>query len=119
MSEYELMWLDQDLNSTEKSCIVFVHQRLDEKEDNKNYCVSNAAAVRSVLEDSEKVSLVVQGHDHRGDLHSINEIVYYTLPGAIEGSGLENNRFAILEINKNMEMNLTGCRKTESEVFTK
>lgn len=116
--EDQLTWLKRDLKSTKKPAVVFVHQRLDEKEDNKNYCVGNAGAVRSVLEDTGKVALVVQGHDHRGDLNSINGIVYYTLPGAIEGSGLENNSFAILEIDPSMKMNLIGFRKTISKVFT-
>lgn len=117
--EDQLRWLQKDLKSTKKPTVVFVHQRLDEKENNQNYCVSNSSAVRTILEDSEKVALVVQGHDHRGDTHSINDIVYYTMQGAIEGGGLENNSFAILEIDPAMKMNLIGFRKIESEVFTK
>lgn len=112
--EEQLGWLERDLNKTNKPTIVFIHQRLDEKEGNQNYCVSNAAMVRSVLDKSKKVNLVLQGHYHPGDMSSINGIVYYTLKAAIEGSGLENNSFAILEINKKMEMNLIGYRKTES-----
>lgn len=114
----QLTWLKKDLENTKKPTIVFVHQRLDEKEGNENYCVSNATMVRSVLEKSKKVNLVLQGHYHLGDMSSINGIVYYTLKAAIEGSGLENNSFAILEINKKLEMNIIGFRKMESTHLT-
>ena len=107
-------WLKNDLNSTRKPTIVFVHQRLDEKEGNENYCVGNAASIRTILENAKNVPLVLQGHYHHGDMSTVNGIVYYTLKAAIEGSGLENNSFAILEINPKLEMNLTGFRKTES-----
>lgn len=113
----QLDWLHQDLNRTKKPVIVFVHQRLDEKEGNASYCVRNAAVVRNILEEAGNVILVIQGHYHPGDMSTINDIVYYTLPAAVEGSGLENNSFAILEIDQELSMNLTGFRKTDSIRF--
>lgn len=114
----QLDWLHQDLSRTQKPTIVFVHQRLDEKEGNASYCVRNAAAVRNILEEAGNVILVIQGHYHPGDMSTINDIVYYTLPAAVEGSGLENNSFAILEIDQELSMNLTGFRKTDSIRFS-
>lgn len=110
----QIDWLEDDLQKSDKPTIVFIHQRLDEKEDNKNYCVSNSAEVRFLLERSEKVLLVVQGHDHKGDLNQINEITYYTMKAAIEGSGMENNSFGILEIDRDARMNIIGYYKTDS-----
>jgi len=110
----QMDWLEKDLNATDKPSIVFVHQRLDEKEGNKNYCVSNSGEVRALLEKSRKVLLVVQGHDHKGDLHQINGITYYTMKAAIEGSGMENNSFGILEIDQDSRMNILGFYKTDS-----
>ncbi|MBY5958684.1 metallophosphoesterase [Membranicola marinus] len=113
----QLEWLRKDLKRTRKPTIVFVHQRLDEKDGNANYCVRNASAVREILEKAENVTLVLQGHYHPGDMSTINGIVYYTLKAAVEGSGLENNSFAILEIDKKLEMNVIGYHKTESRLL--
>lgn len=110
----QLNWLQEDLQRTRKPTIVFVHQRLDEKEGNENYCVGNASAVRNILEQAGNVILVLQGHYHPGDMTTINDIVYYTLEAAVEGSGLENNSFAILEIDQDLEMRMIGFRKAES-----
>lgn len=110
----QLDWLVMDLKRNKKPTILFVHQRLDEKPGNKNYCVGNASEVRRILEATGRVFLVVQGHYHPGDLSTINGIVYYTLQAAVEGSGLENNSFAILEIDSKMHMKVIGFRKTPS-----
>ena len=102
------------MKRTRKPTLVFVHQRLDEKEGNENYCVGNASAVRNILEQAGNVIMVLQGHYHPGDMTTINDIVYYTLEAAVEGSGLENNSFAILEIGQDLEMRMIGFRKAES-----
>ncbi|MDD2380473.1 MAG: metallophosphoesterase [Mariniphaga sp.] len=112
----QLKWLKSDLHDhRDKPAIIFIHQRLDELDGEKDHFVKNAQAVRSILEESGNVILVLQGHDHRGDLNQINHIVYYTLKAAVEGSGLVNNNYAILEINQELEMRITGFRNTESK----
>jgi len=114
----QIEWLKRDLHDNqEKPAIVFIHQRLDDREENKNHFVKNARTIRAILEASGNVILVLQGHDHRGALNMINQIVYYTLKAAVEGSGLANNNYAILEINSDLEMKITGFRKTESQKF--
>ncbi|GAA5222325.1 metallophosphoesterase [Membranihabitans marinus] len=110
----QLLWLEKDLEKTQLPTVVFVHQRLDENESNAAYCVNNSGVVRSVLEKSEKVILVLQGHYHEGDNNKINSITYFTLKAAVEGPGLENNSFAILDINSDLEMVLTGFKKEKS-----
>lgn len=115
--EEQLIWLENDLDSTRNPTVVFIHQKLDEKEGNQNYCVRNAAIVRERLNASGKVLMVLQGHYHPGETTRMGDILYYTLPAAVEGDGMANNHYAILEINSNLEVNLTGYRKTPSVVF--
>ncbi|MGC4007183.1 MAG: metallophosphoesterase [Pirellulales bacterium] len=87
--------------------IVFAHQRLDVKND---YGVKNAEAVRKILEASGRVKAVFQGHSHKNDLKSIAGIPYCTLTAMIEGSGVENNGYAILEITDDA-LSVSGFRK--------
>lgn len=112
--EVQLDWLTKDLAEHTMPTIVFIHQRLDTSWTLQQYCPNNADTVRKILEDSGNVLIVFQGHDHKGDLSLINNIHYYTLKALIEGTGAENNNYAIVEIDKNMLIRITGFRKTES-----
>lgn len=78
----QLDWLAEDLKSTDKPTIVFVHQRMDT---NDHHGIKNAAAVRAVLECSGHVFGVFQGHSHKNDHREINDIHYCTLAAMIEG----------------------------------
>jgi len=104
----QLEWLAADLAKTDHLTIVFVHQRLDGEGD---VFVKNAEEVRTVLENSGKVLAVFQGHDHNGGYRMINGIHYYTLKALVEGSGEENNSYAIGEVRTNGDIAVTGYRK--------
>lgn len=106
----QLDWLKKDLNATEKPTIVFVHQLLD-SEQTVEHIVKNAAAVRLILEESNKVLAVFQGHQHDGGYHEINGIHYYTLKAVVDNSGPENNSYAILEIQANGDLMVKGYRR--------
>ena len=80
----ELQWLEADLKSTEKQVILFAHQRLDVS---NSHGVRNNVAVRKILEASDKVLAVFQGHSHKNDLKEIGGIHYCTLVAMVEGSG--------------------------------
>ncbi len=89
----ELKWLEDELKKA-KTAVVFCHQRLDTKA-RGGHTMRNAAKVREILEKSGKVKSVIMGHDHIGGLDKINGITYYTLRAMIEGSGKEQNSYAV------------------------
>lgn len=107
----ELEWLAADLEASDRPVIVFAHQRLDVSD---NHGVKNNAAVRSILESSGKVLAVFQGHSHQNDLNEIGGIHFCTLVAMVEGSGIENNGYSLLEIEPTGTIHLTGFRKQQS-----
>jgi DNA repair exonuclease SbcCD nuclease subunit len=114
----QLRWLKKDLHENKRPTIVFIHHQLDSAafEDNhKIHCPNNADTVRKILEDSGNVISVFQGHYHAGSLNKINNIYYCTLKAVVEGSGLENNNFAIVEIGEDLMIHIKGFRKTKSQ----
>ncbi|MFK8113071.1 MAG: metallophosphoesterase [Rubripirellula sp.] len=114
--EEELKWLASDLKETDKQVIVFAHQRLDET---KNHSVKNNKAVRDVLESSNKVLAVFQGHSHKNELQQIDGIHYCTLVAMVEGSGAENTGFALLDISSDGTLELNGFGKQANVDFNK
>ncbi|MFT4691584.1 MAG: putative phosphodiesterase [Limisphaerales bacterium] len=104
----ELEWLAADLKSAKTPTIILAHQRLDVTD---NHGVKNAAAVRKILENSQRVRAVFQGHSHQNDHKEINGIHYTTIVAMVEGTGAENNGYAILNILGNGGLSLTGFRK--------
>ncbi len=104
----QLGWLKKDLATTSRPVVVFVHQQLDEDE---SHSVVNAATVRGILQVTGKVLAVFQGHNHKGSYSCIEGIHYYTLKALVEGSGKENNSYAIAEVRKDRSIVVTGYRK--------
>ncbi len=107
----ELEWLKADLQAAAKPTIVFAHQRLDVS---NNHGVKNSVEVRKVLENSGRVLAVFQGHSHQNDLSEIEGIHYCTLVAMVEGSGVENNGYSLLEIDAQGTIRLQGFRKQKS-----
>lgn len=91
----ELEWLRADLKAAQGLVYVFAHQRLDVSE---KHSVKNHARVRSVLEESGKVVAVFQGHNHVNEYQDIGGIHYITLNAVVDGPGLENNAYAVVDI---------------------
>ena len=104
-------WLKEDLQAAKGRVIVFVHQRLDVQND---YGVKSAPVVRTILENSSKVSAVIQGHYHQNDYREINGIHYCTLAAMIEGSGAEHNAYALMSVFKDGSLKLEGFRQQKS-----
>jgi 3',5'-cyclic AMP phosphodiesterase CpdA len=111
ISDEQVEWLKADLRDAAGKAVVFVHQRLDVKND---YGVKNADQVRKVLEDSGKVLAVFQGHSHKNDLKDIGGIHYCTLVAMVEGTGTENSGFSQMDIFDGGTIRLTGFRKQSS-----
>lgn len=104
----EVQWLQADLQANDKPVVVFAHQRLDVS---NHYGVKNAAQVRKVLEDAGNVLAVFQGHSHKNDYHQIGGIHYCTLVAMVEGTGAENNGYAIMDVLDDQVIRLAGFRK--------
>lgn len=107
----ELEWLQGDLASTSLPVIVFIHQQLDGE---GNHTVRNAEEVRQCLQSCQRVLAVFQGHNHAGHYSRIEDIHYYTLKAMVEGSGKENNSFAIVEVDDHLNMVVTGYHQAVS-----
>lgn len=107
----QLTWLAEDLAGARGPVIVFVHQLLAGAASHR---IKNAEEARSVLESSRKVSVVIQGHEHKGGYSEIKGIHYYTLKAVVEGAGQENNSYAIVDILRDGGITVTGYRKAVS-----
>lgn len=115
--QHQIEWLKQEVKSTEdKVIVVFIHQRLDDTFSNPIYCPNNAAQVRAILETNKNTKLVIQGHDHKGGFCTINGIYYWTVKGAVEGAGKENNSFSLFEISKS-HIKIKGFFNAESNIL--
>ncbi len=110
----EVDWLKKDLALGEGPTIVFIHQQLDGE---GAYYVKNAAAVRKVLEDSGRVPAVFQGHRHEGGFSRIDGIAYFTFKAAGEGSGSDNSAYALIEVEPDGTIRMTGYHKIESRIL--
>ncbi len=112
----QLNWLKNDLASSTRPVITFVHQQLDVT---GSTGVKNGPIVRQVLQDSKRVLAVFQGHHHAGHYSFIEGIHYYTLKGLVEGGGVENNSYAIVEVYDDNSIVVTGYRKALSKEMKK
>lgn len=110
VSPEELEWLRADLASNKKPTIVFAHQRLDV---NNSHGVKNGAAVREILETAGVVQAVFQGHSHQNDLKTIGGIHYCTLVAMVEGSGIENSGYSLLNLKPDGSIEVEGFRKQQ------
>lgn len=111
----EQEWLKTDLYKTDKPTICFVHQRLD---DESIYGIKQQKEVRTLLEQSEKVSAVFQGHTHENDYREINGIHYCTMAAMVEGSGEEHNSYGIAEIFPDGTIKVNGFRRQNCYTFS-
>ena len=106
----QVEWLQVDLERANGETIVFVHQRLDVS---NHYGVKNAAQVRKVLEESDKVLAVFQGHSHENNHSEINGIHYSVLAAMVEGSGAENSGYSTMDVLEGGAIRLTGFRRQD------
>ena len=112
---HEMDWLRQDLATSRGPVVVFTHQLLD---GTGPVYVKNASEVRPVLEASGRVLAVFQGHHHEGAYSCIDSIHYYTLPAMVEGTGGENNCYAVVEVHPNRSVIVAGYHRVPSMRLT-
>lgn len=103
----ELEWLKADLGAAKGRTVILAHQRLDTDD---VHAVRNADEVRAILEESGKVAAVLQGHSHRNALTDLGGIHYVTLRAMVEGSGMEENGYSLLEIHADGSLKLAAAR---------
>jgi len=108
----ELDWLKKDLASSTGPVIAFVHQQLDVKGATG---VKNSPQVRQILQESKRTLAVFQGHHHAGHHSHIEGIHYYTLKAMVDGTGKENNSYAIVDLYEDNSIVVTGYRKAVSK----
>lgn len=104
----QLDWLRADLAKAGKPAVVFAHQRLDVA---GAHSVLNAAAAREALERAGNVLAVFQGHSHKNDCQQIAGIHYCTLSAMVEGSGPQNNAYALLDVMEDGSLRVNGFHK--------
>lgn len=104
----ELDWLQTQVTGAKGPVVIFAHQRLDES---APHMVKNASAVRAVLEKSGKVIAVFQGHSHKNDYQQIAGIHYTTLVAMVEGTGIENSGYTLLDVMPDHSLRLHGFRR--------
>lgn len=77
----QMDWLKQDLAATDKKCVLFSHQSIEQ-------FLNNGAAVRQILEEEnrragfKKVVLAFGGHNHSNYTKEINGITYMQINSA-------------------------------------
>ncbi|MCW5963202.1 MAG: metallophosphoesterase [Bryobacterales bacterium] len=107
----QLEWLGAELETGAFPAVVFIHHRLDTGD---HYSVSNAAAVRAVLEASGRVLAVFQGHQHVNDHRHIGGIHYCSLKAMVDGPPPESSAYGILDFYSGGRLFLTGYRLLSS-----
>jgi predicted phosphodiesterase len=107
--ENQLQWLHNELSKDSYPSIIFIHQLLDSFSGiSELVCVKNAADVVAILEKSNNVLAVIQGHHHEGHYSFRNGIHYFTMKAMVEGALPENNSYAVVEIDNYLNINIEG-----------
>ncbi len=110
----QLKWLREELQRSPQPAVVFVHHRLDGDD---HYSVSNAAAVRSILEASGRVVAVFHGHQHVNDHKAIGGIHYCTLKALVDGDPPESSAYGVLDFYPDRKLHLNGFRLLASRAL--
>jgi alkaline phosphatase len=90
----QVKFLKEELKSSDKDCIVLVHENLDPYV-HYMHIIKNSEEVRNIIKESGKVRMVIQGHFHNGAERIIDSTPYLTLPAMCEH---KENYFKIIEI---------------------
>jgi alkaline phosphatase len=120
ISDTQKVWLEQELN-TKRPVIVFMHQMLDSFSGDsfKELCVGNATDIVEILERRNNVLAVFQGHCHWGNYSFQKGIHYFTLKSMIGDASPENSSFAIVEVDKSLNISIDGFYKCEDRYLEK
>lgn len=110
--EEQISWLQKNLEDTDKPTLVFIHHSLADQDLTGNFwfegkenraLVGNRQAVRSVMEDSEKVKAVFNGHVHWNRMDEHGGIPYFTINSIVENvknDGVPSGCYALVELTE-------------------
>jgi len=104
-------WLTSTLAASNKKKIIFIHQNIYTTYSTPSYELTNAAAVRTILENDGDVIAVFQGHFHYQRQETLNGITYYT--GAAMAWDVPNN-YHVVQIYSNNTIKVTGFGTQEA-----
>ena len=114
----EKEWLKSELDKDNLPVIVFIHQLLDSFSGiSKLVCVKNAEEIVGILEKSNRVLAVFQGHHHDGNYSFRNGIHYFTMKAMVEGNLSENNSYAIIEVDENLNIMVDGFYNCKDKIL--
>ena len=112
----QLNWLETKLTQSPYPCLIFIHQPIDDLKLNK-YSVKNSKGVRKVLETSDKVIAVFQGHKHEEQHTCIAGINYFTFNAMVDYPDKKNNSFSIVHLNTKNKLTIDGYYRSSSRNF--
>ncbi len=81
------------------------------------YTIVNSPETRAIIEESDNVRAVIQGHCHRGGTAIVNGIPYITMTGSVLGKSPEFNRFSIVSVESG-KITVEGFGGQETYEFT-
>lgn len=117
--DHELKWLKNELSMNDLPVVVFIHQLLDSFSGiSELVCVKNAREVITILEKNKNVIAVFQGHRHEGHYSFRSGIHYFTMKAMVEGALPDNNSYAIIEIDNDLNISIDGFYNCE-DLFLK
>lgn len=112
LPEDQIEWLKEDLASTDKETVIFVHYGVAEDDMIGNFwfegapdlaTLGNRAQIRSILERSGNVRAVISAHQHWNRMHIHNDIPYFTVTSMIENfnnDGIAAEAFTLVELDE-------------------
>ena len=119
LPESQWEWFEDDLAKTKLPTIVFSHFTLYHfVKGDAVFHMNEYVRAQKIMEDSGKVIATFHGHVHEENYTAINGIHYCTHLGMVDYDGLENNSFAIVEVNER-EINITGYKRTSNKTLKK
>ena len=126
ISSEQIVWLEEELNSTNKPVVIFVHHSLADQnlegnpwfEGRPSRClIHNRDEVRKIIGDSKKVVAVINGHLHWNNISIHDGIPYVTIQSAIENfsnEGIPANTWEEFDLTPNtFKISVYGNDKIE------
>lgn len=121
ITDGQVKWLKEELEETDKDCVVFVHTGLADQdltgnpwfEGRPDSClILNRNEIRNILESSGKVKAVFNSHLHWDKMHTHNSIPYFTLQSLVENEddkGIPSQAYHIVNIeNEKISVEIRG-----------